>query len=372
MKILLLSDSDSPHTIKWALSLRKINLSIGIFSIHKPNSNLYSDTDDIYLTSINASRELQRKKETSISKSIYFQAIQKVRKVIREFKPDIVHAHYASSYGLIGALSGFHPYIISTWGSDIYNFPTYSIIYKSILKFSLSTADKILATSHALKKETQLYTGQDVLITPFGVDTEKFYPRKVKSLFNENDIVIGTIKTLEKTYGIEFLIKAFSIVKKKYYDKPLKLLIVGRGTQRKYLENLVKELNLENDTLFTGYIEYDHIEQYHNMLSIFVAPSLMESFGVSILEASACGKPVIATKVGGIPEVIENEKTGFIVESENPDSLAYVLEKLIGNVQMRRELGNNGRKKVLEEYSWQKSLDTMVSIYTSLVKNDKT
>ena len=125
----------------------------------------------------------------------------------------------------IGALSGFHPYIISVWGSDIFSFPHYSKLHLFLLKFNLSKADIILSTSKVLKKETEKFTGKSILITPFGIDTEKFLPKDVNSLFNKEDIVIGTIKTLEKNYGIEYLIKAFSLVKDKYPYKSLKGIV---------------------------------------------------------------------------------------------------------------------------------------------------
>ena len=143
--------------------------------------------------------------------------------------------------------------------------------------------------------------------------------------------------------------------------------VVGSGSQKKYLEDLVNTLGLVSDTLFTGYINQDEIHNYHNMFDIFVVPSVKESFGVSALEASACGKPVIVSNVGGLPEVVENEKTGLIVEKQNSSLLAEAIEKLISNLKMREEFGNNGRQKVLREYDWQHSLDTMVAVYNSVV-----
>ncbi|NNJ53187.1 MAG: glycosyltransferase, partial [Ignavibacteriaceae bacterium] len=120
MRVLFLADTDSPHTLKWAKSLIKTNVEVGIFTLHTPNMDLYSDEPEIVIESLNASRELQSKKETNIGKLIYFKSFHEVRKVIKKFNPDIVHSHYASSYGLVGALSNFHPYLISVWGSDIY------------------------------------------------------------------------------------------------------------------------------------------------------------------------------------------------------------------------------------------------------------
>lgn len=366
MRILLLADSNSPHTLRWSKSIRNQDHTIGIFSLHTADSSLYSDTPDISLFSLNASRELQTKNETNLSKLIYLSARKKVKQIIKEFKPDIVHSHYASSYGLIGALSGFHPYVISLWGGDIFSFPKKSVVYKQILKFSLSKADKILSTSKIMKEETKKYTDKEVLLTPFGIDVDRFIPDKINKFFKDDDFVMGTIKTLEKNYGVNFLIEAFAIVKKKFPDKPLKLLIVGKGTQKESLEEMVRELGIEKDTIFTGYVDHNNVQDYHNMLDIYVAMSLLESFGVAVLEASACGKPVIVSNVGGLPEVVENGKTGFIVEKGNSKALAEALSKLICEPDLAVKMGNEGRNKVIREYDWKESVNKMISIYKTV------
>lgn len=96
-----------------------------------------------------------------------------------------------------------------------------------MLKYNLKKADKILSTSNVMAKETKLYTNKDIEVTPFGIDIEQFKPMVFESLFDKDDIVIGTVKSLEEVYGIEYLIRAFKIISDKYENLPLKLLIVG-------------------------------------------------------------------------------------------------------------------------------------------------
>ncbi|MCD7873784.1 MAG: glycosyltransferase, partial [Acidaminococcaceae bacterium] len=144
----------------------------------------------------------------------YLEALLLLKKVIKIFQPDIIHAHYATSYGLLGALVGFHSYIISVWGSDIFDFPNISLFHKNIIKYNFFKADIILSTSNVMAEEIQKYTSKGIKVTPFGVDINEFKPLNVDSIFKPNKIVIGTIKTLEEKYGIEYLIRAFSIVKK--------------------------------------------------------------------------------------------------------------------------------------------------------------
>lgn len=362
-KILFLADANSPHTIRWMRSISDAGYEIAIFCFHKIDLSLYTNLSNIKLFSLNVSRDIQSTAEDNFSKLIYLKAARKVKRIFKDFKPDILHAHYASSYGLIGALSGFHPYIISMWGSDIFRFPNYSFLHKSILKFNLSKADKLMSTSYVMSKEVKKYTNKNVDIIPFGIDVDRFKPTNVNNIFVEDVIVVGTIKTLEKIYGIEYLIKAFKLVRTKLHDVQTKLLVVGDGTLRKKLEELANDLGLADDIIFTGYIKSEEVEIYHNMLDIYVAVSLEESFGVAVLEASACSKPVVVSNVGGLPEVVDDGKTGIIVEKENSEQLADALIKLITNPDLRIEMGINGRKKVLKEFNWKNSLEKMKLVY---------
>lgn len=366
-KILFLADANSPHTFQWAKAIMDSGYIVGIFCFYKIDMSLYADFKNVKLYSLNISRDLQSTAEDNFSKIIYLKAVNEVKRIIKDFNPDIVHAHYASSYGLIGALSGFHPYIISMWGSDVFGFPNYSYMHKSILKFNLSKADKLLSTSYTMKTEAGKYTKKEILVTPFGIDVNRFKPETVNNIFTNTEVVIGTIKTLEKIYGIEDLIKAFQIVKLKLPDRTIKLLLVGAGTQRKNLEHIAADLHLEKDIIFTGYVSHNEVDKYHKMLDIFVAVSLQESFGVSVLEASACGKPVIVSKVGGLPEVVANGETGIIVESKNSNQLADALITLINNPDLRKRMGDAGRLKVIQDFSWDSSVKKMLLIYHNLL-----
>lgn len=363
----MLSDPAAAHTVRWANALNDKGLEIFIYGLSFFNEKAYNPK--IKIESLYVPEKIKSNSNTTFSKIIYLKAIKRLKGIIEEFEPDILHAHYASSFGLLGALSGFHPFIVSAWGSDIYAFPKASPIFKAILKFNLSRADRILSTSKAMLEETKKYTDKEIILTPFGIDTDKFIGRNVNRLFAEKDLVIGTIKTLQKNYGIEYLIRAFEIVNKKHPGLSLKLLIVGDGEQREYLEKIVSQLGIKENTIFTGYIEPDKIADYHNMLDIYVAVSLTESFGVAVLEASACSKAVVVSDVGGLPEIVENEKTGFIIEKENYIALAEALEVLILNPDLRKQFGENGRKKVIREFNWNDSVGKMISIYESIIKN---
>lgn len=365
MKLLLLSEPNSSHTIKWAKSLALENIDITIFGLGKLNVTDYEGINNINIEVLN---DHITNNEGALSKLSYLKALPKIKDIILNFKPDIIHSHYASSYGLLGALSGFHPYIVSVWGGDVFTFPKKTFFHRQVLKFNLSKADKILSTSHIMARETELYTHKNIEITPFGIDLEKFKPIHSESLFCNDDIVIGTVKALENIYGIEYLIKAFKIVSDKHTEFPLKLLIVGGGSLEKELKVLVKNLDLKEQTTFTGKVSFEDVPKYHNMLSISVSVSNNESFGVAIIEASACEKPVIVSDVGGLPEVVEDGISGIIVPPKNPEATANAIEKLILNKTLRTTLGKGGRARVKKLYNWDNNVQQMIQIYKDILK----
>lgn len=369
MKLVLLSDPNSVHTARWATSLAAKGIDVYIIGLSDNRNNFYSAYDNIKVYSLNIDSKEVIKESELLSKFKYVKTLKKVKSLIKEINPDIVHSHYATSYGMLGTLSGFHPFIISVWGSDVFIFPKKSFIHKNILKYNLKKADKILSTSYAMARETALYTDKDIEVTPFGIDLDKFKPMVVESLFDEKDIVIGTIKSLEPEYGIEFLIKAFKIVFEKNKNLSLKLLIVGGGSLEKELKQLVADLGLSKHTVFTGRVPYEDIPRYHNMIDVPVFVSNSESFGVAVIEASACEKPVVVSDVGGLPEVVENNVTGIVVPPKNERETAKAIEKLVLDKLLREKMGKAGRERVKKLYNWENNVKQMIDIYKGVLKN---
>lgn len=359
-KLLLLADGSSTHISKWALSLASKGFEIGIFSLRKDKFGWYKNVKNISY--------LYEGSKNNPSTIDIIKAAPRLKKIISDFKPDIIHAHYASSYGLLGALTGFHPFIVSVWGSDIFDFPNRSLLNKLILKYNLRKADMIMSTSHNMAIETAKYTAKKIQVTPFGIELDVFKPRNVERPFDKDDIVIGTIKVLDRIYGVQYLVESFSILVERYPQMPLKLFIVGSGPMENELREMCTVSGLQTRVRFTGWVDYVNIPLYHNMLDIFVALSESESFGVAVLEASASGNPVVVSNVGGLAEVVENGSTGLIVPAKNAKAAANAIEKLITDKELAQKLGSNGRNRVEKLFDWRVNLEHIIHLYYSLLK----
>ena len=149
-----------------------------------------------------------------------------------------------------------------------------------------------------MAEETKRFSSKPIYVIPFGVDTDLFHPSDEKN-FSEKEIVIGTIKALEKVYGIDTLIKAFKITVDN--NKNINLnLIVGGGTLLHELNKLAEQPSISDKVTFVGRIDHKDVALgYYNQIDVFANLSRQESFGVSVLEAMACAKPVVVSSVGG-------------------------------------------------------------------------
>ncbi len=361
MRILLLSDINSEHTEKWALGLAENGMEVGLFSFNKASYSWYENKKNISLLF-----EPIDMLDTS-SKLSYLKFVIPLKQIIKQFKPEILHSHYATSYGLIGALSGFHPYVISAWGTDVMKFPQQNFINKAILKFNLHRADAICATSYTINDYLKPVTDKQVNVIPFGVDINLFSKKRVESLFSNDAFVVGSIKPQEPLYNTDVLIKAFALVKERKHLHKMKLLIVGQGSQLSNLKELVFKLNLVDDVVFTGRVPFAEISNYYNMLDVLVNISDYESFGVSVIEAMACEKPVIATNTGGLKEIIENVNFGSLVEVGNIEQTANEIEKYLLDETLRTSVGKAAREKVIKKYNWEDNIKQMINVYKQLV-----
>lgn len=359
----MLSDARSPHTIKWVESLTENGITIHLISFTSFDEKNFKHISNLTFESLGISEQIASKEDGSFSKLSYLKHTLKIKKRVKEFRPDILHSHYVSSYGLLGTLVNFHPHITSVWGSDVYLFPRKSIIHRLIIKLILHFVDEVLSTSKIMADEIKNYTTKIVSITPFGIDTRKFHPQIVEPMFPPRTIVFGTIKTLEKIYGLENLIRAFKLCKSRAVDREIKLLIVGRGSQESYLKNLSRELAISDDVIFTGFVNYSEINKYHNLIDIGVYPSINESFGVSVLEACSCEKPVIVTNNPGFNEIVLDGITGIKVAVNDIESLSNAMVKLLFNTDLRKKLASNGRLRVMQFYDLDFSVKKMISIY---------
>ncbi len=357
-RILFLADINSIHTERWVKGLIEKGYVIALYSLSAKNTSWCDDLTNFSYECFGIDNNVTTSKN-KFAKFAYFSAVRNVKAFLISFQPDIIHAHYASSYGMLAKRMGFKKTVLSLWGSDVYEFPKRSVMHQWLFKRILKSATVICSTSKDMAKEANRYTSKKIAITPFGIDTNFFTPIPKE----KNEVLtIGTVKSLEEVYGIDRLIKLFAEFLKE--NTNIQLKIYGKGSQKEELVALVNELNIQAKVEFCGFVNKDDLVKAFNSLDIFVALSRSESFGVAVLEAQSCEKPVIVSNVGGLPEVVAKD-SGFIIQGESTEEGLRALRKLSDDV-VRAEMGAQGRKFVVNNFSNEACINVLVNVYNNL------
>lgn len=363
MKILLLADINSAHTIKWAKALASNGETVGIFSF----TNIKHNWLKKYNIHVLNTKATSNKSNRLTTKFNYLAMLPEMKRAITLFNPDIVHAHYASSYGLLGALSHFRPFVLSVWGSDVMEFPKKSFIHRFILMHNLKKADVICATSNTVSRYLHPYTSKTPHLIPFGIDTTVFQP--LAKIQEDNTFVITCAKAFEPMYNIDLLIKAVHQLKNRYPDRKLKLVLLGDGGLRRELELLVTDLHLENNVEFTGQVPSFVVARQIAQSDVVVNLSKNESFGVNILEAMACGKPVIVSQAEGFSEIVHQTQGNLIVDTSRLDEIVNALSHFMLHPDKAILAGQSGLALVERKYTLHQAVFNMRKIYSELLSN---
>jgi glycosyltransferase involved in cell wall biosynthesis len=347
LRICIFANERSIHTRRWVKGLRDLGHDVDLVTLSK-------DPDfEIGGIDLGASSKLG-----------YLTKISALRREVKRLAPDIFHAHYASSYGFFASFVDHPRKVVSVWGNDIIEFPKRNPILRAIVKRSLRGANQITATSEFLKASVGEFGWElaPVTVIAFGIDLNLFqYCHR-----RRGDITrIGIAKHLHPRYGIDCLIKAYALLLKNRTD--IELLIAGKGPSEGEYRTLVQDMGLTGKVKFVGSFPHEGVPQFLATIDIFVMPSDGESFGVAALEASAAGLPVVATRVGGVPEVVLDGLTGFLVERQNVEQLAQAILRLVDQPELRREMGLAGRKLVEEKYRWEDNLQAMSNLYHQMM-----
>ncbi len=285
-------------------------------------------------------------------------------KLTKERKYNIIHVHLFPADIFAGIASLFLPRDIAWIFSEhcVYNRRRTLKIFKILDNFTYNRYSKIVCVSKqvefALLNWIPSNKGKTKVISN-AVPIPKFLNScSVKTY----DILF--VGRLTKQKSVEILLKAIKILKNKY-SKNLKIAIVGDGELKENLNNLTVELGVNREVKFLG-VRKD-VKELMVSSKIFVLPSRWEGFGIVIIEAMSNMLPVIATNVGGIPELIEDGKDGILVPPENPKALARAISNLLENEELREKLSKAAYRKVREKYSIDTYSVHMLDFYKSLV-----
>lgn len=226
-----------------------------------------------------------------------------------------------------------------------------------LAKFSLRNADKIRAISIFTKKQAVKISGlKPYFLFPTFSDIDIFLEEK-EILWQDFILFVGVLSPVK---NVRILIEAFSKIEKEFPD--FKLMIVGEGPERKNLESKVEALSLGNKVEFKGRLSLEETKNVMKKCYCFVLPSLSEGLGRVLMEAGALGKPVIGSKVGGIPDLVKDGQNGFLFETGNLDELTEKLRTLLKHPELAVKMGKQGREFIRSNFSNEKYIKNYIQL----------
>ncbi len=316
----------------------------------------------------------------NINPILDFFALFKLYRLFQKGKYDIVHTHTAKA-GALGRLSAWAakvPIVIhSPHGHDFYGYfgPLRSKAIVLLERFLSRFSDKIVALTE-LDKQDHVGFGvakeEKLEVIYSGVDLERFIRVEIDVNRKKEELgipsgspIVGMVARLEPIKGpIYFIEAARKILDRK---KEVRFLVVGDGSLRRHLEKKARQLKIFYKVIFCGF--RSDIPEILELMDVVVLPSLNEGMGRSLVEAQASGKPVVATKVGGIPEVVKDRETGFLVSPKDSSALAGAILNLLEDRALAKRMGGLAREWARSKFDLKLTIGKFLSLYENLIKS---
>lgn len=292
---------------------------------------------------------------------------------------DLIHAYFLPMAGFVGTYAGKYlgiPSVVSIRGNDIER-AAFDPSKFSHVMYALQHTNAVTTNASELAKKAKAFINRDIHIIPNGIDTERFKPMEKNSVLaealglvdekkkEERKFVIGFVGELREKKGMETLLLGYTQLSKKM---PVSLLIVGEvreGEDKKRLEEF-QISNIHLPITITGHVPHKDLPAYYSLMDIFVHPSLRDGMPNAVLEAMACGVPVLATPVGGVKDVLQDSVNGFFVNVNDAEGLTQKMAELLNQPTKRETVGRSARETVMSQYTLEKELQANLQIYASL------
>ena len=311
-----------------------------------------------------------------------FSSSLKLLKLLQNEQYDVVHT-YSATPGFLGRLMSWvaHVPVIlhhqAGWTVNEAKSPISRIIYESLEGFSILISSKSICVSHAIAQQAKLLPlipKRKLVTICNGIDVQKFngidMELKREELcteknINPNTVLIGNTGRLASQKDNSTLIKSLAELKRIYPSRKFNLLLAGDGPERAILEELVSSLGLKEDVTFLGF--WSDIPGFLSGIDIFVSTSLWEGLSISILEAMAARKPIVASSIPPNSELIDHEKTGLLVSPKSPIEFAHAIQRLVDHPNFATQCAQAAQKKVTEKYTIDRMFDETYQLYVDLL-----
>jgi glycosyltransferase involved in cell wall biosynthesis len=376
MKICYLANAKSIHTLRWVKHFAQHGHEVHLISRYALDDN---DIGNAYFHKLITTRSWVRLISFAVE---LIPDVTQIKNIIRRVAPDIVHAHWAVEYGLFGALSGFHPFILSAWGGDIEKWPKQSNLIRLGVKLALAKADVILTTSNYLKEysiEEFDIPKYKVKALPWGVDLSLFrssYLDEARNLrsslgITDTDFVILSPRHLQEHYRIDGIVEAIPYIIAEHANVTLIVLqgAAESGQFENRIESLIEQLDIDrNVKLIRRHLTPQEMAVVYNASDAFISIPKTDQFASSIQEGMACGTIPIVGDLEVYRQYLTDGENALFVDPNNPKDIADKVIYCIEHPELKQRFYAINRKIIEENEDWAKNAAKVEELYQSLVQ----
>ena len=346
MKLCYLADNRSIHTKRWVEYFAKEN-EVHLISMDYPTGQLDINVHETHLIPSDVKRRFLNE--------------VKVQRLVKDIKPDLLHAHFATQYGYWGSTTNFHPFVVSCWGDDVlihpHQWPLSMLVKKALKGADLITCDGV---NSALAVRDVIDSNSGITIVPHGVDLNRF-----KVHYDPTSKVVIYMRGFEPVYDWMTFIH---VVHRVLHEVPeAKILIVGGGSQLDVAKTYLTQCA---SVRFIGSVNYNDIPGLLNQSDVYVSTANSEGgLALSMIEAMASGVVPVVTDVGDNSKFIINWVNGFVCPVGNSEMISRRVVELLKEPEMRKMAGETNRKWVEKNQNYRLCMEQMGQLYEGLICN---
>ncbi len=354
MKICFIGDGSSVHLKRW--------LNYFVSKNHEVHLITFTDSD-VNGVAVHKIGNYDINSDGGNYKYIF--SLNKIKKELKDIKPDIVNAHYVTSYGFIASITKICPLVISAWGTDILVTPNKNFLYKFITKKALKNADLITSDSEFMSNEIKkLVNKKNILTVPMGIEKELL---NVERKENKDEINILSLRTVNKNSNIDVIIKAFYLLIKEEKMSNIKLIITNDGTEMENIKSLILKLGIEDRVIVKGFVQREELIELLAKAQLNISIPDSDSTSVTLLESMACGSFNIVSNIPANTEWIQDNYNGLVINEINEKTLKSAMKNAILNEELRQKALAINKDIISSKALWENNMKYVEEEYLKLI-----
>lgn len=300
-----------------------------------------------------------------------------LRRILRQVKPDLVHAGPIQTAAFLTALAGFRPLVCMSWGSDLLRDAVKNAWYRWMTRFTLRRSEVLVGDCQAVRDRAVSFgfPGEKIVTFPWGIDLERFSPGSgedsVSQLLRErlgwqDKFVVLSLRSWEPVYGVDVLLRGFA---RAALESPeLRLLMMGGGSQASLVHQLIQQNNLSDRVYLGGQVSQNDLPQVYRAADLYVSASHSDGSSVSLMEALGCGLPVLISDIPSNHEWVVDGDQGWLFADGDDAGLARILLHALGEPEKRRQMGKSARSLAEKRADWEKNFRVLLHSYEKALR----